>query len=76
LCRLFQNKKSAQKCRLKKALEFEHLVLQVEQLKKENTQIKEKLTEVNMLLLAKTEENMKLNQKMESNQVNQTLLLT
>jgi len=51
-------------------------VLQVEQLKKENTQIKEKLTEVNMLLLAKTEENMKLNQKMESNQVNQTLLLT
>ena len=41
--RLFQNKMSAQKCRLKKELELQRLQLQCEQLKKDNFDLKSKL---------------------------------
>jgi len=57
LKRLFQNKKSAQKCRLKKAFEYESLRLKFTVLSEENDDLKVRLTKQNMMLIQCLEEN-------------------
>ena len=48
--RLFHNKKSAEKCRLKKALIFEEVRTNAELLQHQNAMLKAKLTEASLLL--------------------------
>lgn len=55
--RLVQNRKSAQKCRVKKKEEFSLMKVEVNALKQENKDLKEKLNEVTIMLYRKIEEN-------------------
>lgn len=60
-----QNRRSAQKCRLKKKEEFGTLKNQNARLLKENATINEKLNEVTMMLYRKIDENQALTKKLE-----------
>ena len=71
--RLIQNRKSAQKCRLKKKAEFSQLREDVTALKIENKELKDKLNEATMRLYQKIEENSQLQKSLESIKLQQTL---
>jgi hypothetical protein len=63
--RLQQNRKSAQKCRLKKKAEFFTMKEDVMKFQQENKELKERVNEVTMMLYNKIEENQQLQKKME-----------
>ena len=64
---MIQNRKSAQKCRIKKKIESLNIKDQLIKTQNENRDLKEKLNEVTMMLFKKIEDNQHLSKCMEQN---------
>lgn len=71
-----QNRRSAQKCRLKKKEEFGSLKQANLRLTKENTVLNEKLNEVTMMLYRRIDENQAMTKRLEQCQMQHTMFLT
>jgi hypothetical protein len=66
LYRLYLNRKSAKKCRLKKKAEQEQILKQRENLVNENKELQQKINQISDILLKKIEEHQEMMKKLEA----------
>lgn len=64
--RLYLNRKSAKKCRLKKKAEQEQILKQRENLVNENKELQQKINQISDILLKKIEEHQEMMKKLEA----------